>query len=68
MARQGQQVARLPAAGPHEREVLADEGSIYPARQGSKIGQALGVRLQCRVVAPGSLPRAEMKSKRVVRL
>ena len=30
--------------------------------------QALGVRLECRVVAGGTLPRAELKSKRIVRL
>ncbi len=30
--------------------------------------QALGVRLGCRAVAPGTLPRADLKSTRVVRL
>ncbi|TMB89163.1 MAG: phenylacetate--CoA ligase [Chloroflexi bacterium] len=30
--------------------------------------QALGVRLECRVVSAGTLPRAELKSKRIVRL
>lgn len=30
--------------------------------------QALGVRLSCRVVAPGTLPRGELKSARIVRL
>src|ERR1700694_4779406 len=30
--------------------------------------QALGVRLECRVVPAGSLPRSELKSKRIVRL
>ena len=30
--------------------------------------QALGVRLECRVVAPGTLPKAELKSKRLVRV
>src|ERR1700730_12000062 len=28
--------------------------------------QALGVRLECRVVPPGTLPRSELKSKRIV--
>lgn len=30
--------------------------------------QALGVRLGCRVVEPGTLPRSELKSKRIVRV
>src|SRR5438034_5062325 len=30
--------------------------------------QALGVRLECRVVSAGTLPRSELKSKRIVRL
>jgi phenylacetate-CoA ligase len=30
--------------------------------------QALGVRLECRVVPAGTLPRSELKSKRIVRL
>jgi phenylacetate-CoA ligase len=30
--------------------------------------QALGVRLECRVVPSGTLPRSELKSKRIVRL
>ena len=30
--------------------------------------QALGVRLECRLVAPGTLPKAELKSKRLVRV
>ena len=42
--------------------------SFSSERLEADLRQALGVRLQCRVVAPGSLPRAEMKSKRVVRL
>ncbi len=29
--------------------------------------QALGVRLECRVVAAGTLPREELKSRRLVR-
>lgn len=30
--------------------------------------QALGVRLGCRVVPTGTLPRSELKSKRIVRV
>jgi phenylacetate-CoA ligase len=30
--------------------------------------QALGVRLGCRVVPAGTLPRSELKSKRIVRV
>ena len=30
--------------------------------------QALGVRLECRVVAPGTLPRTELKSRRLLRV
>jgi phenylacetate-coenzyme A ligase PaaK-like adenylate-forming protein len=29
--------------------------------------QALGVRLGCRVVEPGTLPRSELKSRRIMR-
>ncbi len=30
--------------------------------------QALGVRLECRIVQPGTLPRSELKSRRMVRV
>jgi Coenzyme F390 synthetase len=33
----------------------------------AELRQALGVRLQCRVVPAGTLPRSELKSKRIVR-
>lgn len=33
---------------------------------GSELRQALGVRIDCRAVAPGSLPRFQLKSRRVV--
>jgi phenylacetate-CoA ligase len=34
----------------------------------SDLRQALGVRLECRVVPAGTLPRSELKSKRIVRI
>jgi hypothetical protein len=39
-------------------DLLADQADLR---------QALGVRLGYRVVEPGSLPRSELKSKRIVR-
>ncbi|MFI5283914.1 MAG: phenylacetate--CoA ligase family protein [Candidatus Dormibacterales bacterium] len=38
------------------------------ARLEADLRQALGVRLGCKVVPPGTLPRHELKSKRIVRL
>lgn len=38
------------------------------ARLEADLRQALGVRLECRVVPAGTLPRSELKSKRIVRL
>jgi phenylacetate-CoA ligase len=38
------------------------------ARLEADLRQALGVRLECRVLPAGSLPRSELKSKRIVRL
>jgi phenylacetate-CoA ligase len=34
----------------------------------SDLRQALGVRLECRVVPAGTLPRSELKSKRIIRI
>jgi phenylacetate-CoA ligase len=41
--------------------------SFAPDRLEADLRQALGVRLDCRVVASGTLPRSELKSKRLVR-
>lgn len=46
---------------------LADAGAST-ARLEADLRQALGVRLGCRVVAPGTLPRGELKSTRIVNL
>jgi len=37
-------------------------------RLDADLRQALGVRLECRVVAPWSLPRHEMKARRIIRV
>ena len=37
-------------------------------RLAADLRQALGVRLECRVVPAGTLPRSELKAKRIVRL
>jgi len=44
---------------------LADTGASTE-RLEADLRQALGVRLGCRVVAPGTLPRGELKSTRIV--
>jgi phenylacetate-CoA ligase len=41
--------------------------SFSTDRLEADLRQALGVRLECRVVGPGTLPKAELKSKRLVR-
>ena len=46
---------------------LADAGASTE-RLEADLRQALGVRLGCRVVEPGTLPRGELKSARLVRL
>ncbi|MDQ6773767.1 MAG: phenylacetate--CoA ligase family protein [Candidatus Dormibacteraeota bacterium] len=38
------------------------------ARLGADLRQALGVRLECRAVGAGTLPRPEMKARRLVKL
>jgi phenylacetate-CoA ligase len=45
---------------------VAGNGSTE--RLEADLRQALGVRLGCRVVDPGTLPRSELKSKRIVRI
>ena len=61
----------------HRRERQMDEVEVvvetlvsdFPVeRLEADLRQALGVRLGCRVVAPGTLPRSELKARRVVRL
>ena len=42
--------------------------SFAPERLEADLRQALGVRLECRVVAPGTLPRSELKARRIVRI
>jgi phenylacetate-coenzyme A ligase PaaK-like adenylate-forming protein len=38
---------------------------VSTERLEADLRQALGVRLGCEVVAPGTLPRSELKSKRI---
>ena len=61
----------------HRRQRRMDEVSLLvemagddpsTARLEADLRQALGVRLGCRVVGPGTLPRSELKSKRIVRV
>jgi len=61
----------------HRRERQMDEVSLLletsvagfsADRLEADLRQALGVRLGCRIVATGTLPRSELKSKRIVRI
>jgi phenylacetate-CoA ligase len=61
----------------HRRERQMDEvtllvetstNSFSSERLEADLRQALGVRLECRVVRKGTLPQAEMKSRRIVRV
>jgi phenylacetate-CoA ligase len=61
----------------HRRERQMDEvtllvetstDSFSSERLEADLRQALGVRLECRVVPKGTLPQAEMKSRRIVRV
>ncbi len=45
---------------------VEDAGGVTVERLEADLRQALGVRLGCRIVPAGSLPRSELKSKRVV--
>jgi phenylacetate-CoA ligase len=47
--------------------VLETAHDFRPDRLMADLRQALGVRLDYRVVAPGTLPRPDLKSKRIVR-
>lgn len=73
-------VRRYPQVGEfvieHRRERQMDEVSLliettlagFPTdRLEADLRHALGVRLECRVVEPGTLPRPELKSRRIVR-
>jgi phenylacetate-CoA ligase len=52
-----------------EVTLLMEIGSEDPTeRLEADLRQALGVRLGCKIVATGSLPRSELKSKRIVRV
>jgi phenylacetate-CoA ligase len=46
----------------------SSRGSFSTTRLEADLRQALGVRLECRVVAPRTLGRPELKSKRLVRV
>ena len=46
---------------------LLVEGSVAVERLEAELRQALGVRIECRIVAAGTLPRSELKSRRIVR-
>ena len=60
----------------HRRERQMDEvtllletaESFSTSRLESDLRQALGVRLECRVVPSGTLPRSELKSRRIARV
>jgi phenylacetate-CoA ligase len=61
----------------HRRERQMDEvtlliepslASFSTERLEADLRQALGVRLGCRIVGPGTLPRSDLKSKRIVRV
>jgi phenylacetate-CoA ligase len=48
--------------------VECPEGEAPLARLGADLRQALGVRIDCRQVASGSLPRSELKARRLRRV
>ena len=48
--------------------LLESSRSFATERLEADLRQALGVRLECRVVAPGTLPRSELKARRIVRI
>ena len=47
---------------------LLVEGSVAVERLEAEMRQALGVRIECRIVAAGTLPRSELKSRRILRI
>lgn len=49
--------------------VECDDGTTFPMeRLGADLRQALGVRIDCRQVSAGTLPRAELKAQRLRRV
>jgi phenylacetate-CoA ligase len=55
--------------GMDEVTLLIECGEASPAdRLSAELREALGVRVGCRVVEPGTLPRAELKAKRLRRV
>lgn len=46
---------------------LLVEGAVEMGRLEAELRQALGVRIPCRIVAAGTLPRSELKSRRILR-
>jgi phenylacetate-CoA ligase len=48
-------------------ECQGEDGEAAVSRLADDLRLALGARIECRLVAPGSLPRAELKSRRLVR-
>src|SRR5690242_14702216 len=51
-----------------EVELLMEtDGELQLDRLQADLRQALGVRLECRIVPPGMLPKSELKSRRLVR-
>jgi phenylacetate-CoA ligase len=48
--------------------VESSRAAFAADRLEADLRQALGVRLDCRVVAPGTLPKPELKSRRIVRV
>jgi len=48
-------------------ECDGDDGEAVVARLSNELRLALGARIECRPVAPGSLPRSEIKSRRLLR-
>ena len=49
-------------------ESTAEDGEVAVARLANDLRLALGVRIECRRAPSGSLPRAELKSRRLVRV
>jgi phenylacetate-CoA ligase len=48
-------------------ESRGDDGERAVSRLANDLRLALGARIECRLVDPGSLPRSELKSRRLVR-
>ena len=49
-------------------ECTAADGEVAVERLANDLRMALGVRIECRLAPDGSLPRAELKSRRLVRV